>query len=76
MVLAGLKNGSPKYEEALQIIRQGRERLLMNGLNDFSGFVYCAIDQWREQKYQTHREIEMMNRQSIVSGEKRYDHDK
>ena len=71
--LAGLKKGSNEYEAALQIICQGRERMLANGTNDLLGFTYCTIDQWREDKYQARREIEKENRLSILSGGKRYD---
>ena len=74
MAIQGLKKkDSEKYEMALQIITKGSERLRSTGINDLLGFDYCTVDQWREDKYNDRRKIELENRKSIVSGEKRFD---
>jgi hypothetical protein len=62
-----------KYEEALQIIAAGSERIQQSGVNDLNGFISCPLDQWREEKYNEHRKIEQENRKSIIAGKKRFD---
>ncbi|MDR3246264.1 MAG: hypothetical protein LBT50_07510 [Prevotellaceae bacterium] len=62
-----------KYEEAIQIISAGSERIRQSGVNDLAGFKSCPVDQWREEKYLAHRNIEQENRKSILAGEKRFD---
>jgi hypothetical protein len=61
------------YEEALQIIAAGSERIQQSGVNDLAGFMSCSLDQWREEKYLEHRTIEQENRKSILAGKKRFD---
>jgi len=62
-----------RYEEALQIIAAGSERMQQSGINDLTGFISCSLDQWREKKYHEHRKIEQENRKSILAGRKRFD---
>ncbi len=63
----------PKYQEALAIIRAGKEMLATRPRADMPGFTPCEKDRLREEKYAQRRQIESRNRQAIRRGEKVYD---
>jgi hypothetical protein len=63
----------PGYREALAIIRAGQARLAERPRADMPGFVPCAADQAREEKFRLRREIELRNRAAIAGGRKVYD---
>ena len=72
--LKSIKDKEPeKYTKALEIIKTGTTRIKQNGANDRDGFKPCAVDIWREEKYQASRQRETANRQSIIAGKKRPD---
>jgi len=74
--LAELKeNNEAAYTEALDIIRSGSDILARNPRADMDGHVPCLIDQLRLGKYDQRRQIELLNRHAINSGEKLYDTD-
>jgi len=64
---------SPPYIEALALIESGRAALLKNPEPDHPGFVPCALDQWRTQKYDRRMEVEMEHRRAIREGGRAYD---
>ena len=73
--LASLSDkGGASYQEALAIIRAGREMLARQPRADMPEFQLTSqieIDQ--EAKYQARLDVEATMRQSILQGEKRYD---
>ena len=71
-ILAGVK-GKPAYAEALAIIQKGKERLKTNPRADMDGFVPCAVDRQREERYQRRLAEERAVYEAIRAGQKRYD---
>ncbi|MBN2308243.1 MAG: hypothetical protein JXR94_04685, partial [Candidatus Hydrogenedentes bacterium] len=72
--LASFENTeSPEYQEALAIIRTGRERLEQHPRADAPAFEMCPTDAARERKYTARRDIELRNRDAIRTGAKVYD---
>jgi hypothetical protein len=72
--LAHLGNSDPKREEALAILRAGKENLAKRPRgDDMAGFVPCKADLRREQKYADRRDVERRNREAIRKGDKLYD---
>jgi len=65
--------GSERYEAALAIIRQGKERLAARPRGDIDGFEMCQTDQDREAKYLARHTLELANRAAIREGRKVYD---
>jgi hypothetical protein len=63
----------PAYKEALAIIQAGKDTLTKSPRADMPGFVPCATDQKREEKYRQRLEAEMKNRAAIREGKKVYD---
>ena len=63
----------PLYREALSIIQAGKETLTRSPRADMPGFVPCALDQRRDEKYRQRLEVEMQNRAAIREGKKVYD---
>jgi hypothetical protein len=64
---------APNYAEALAIIRAGKESLANQPEADRPGFVPCAEDQRREEKYAQRRQVEQQVRRAIHAGTKVYD---
>ena len=75
--LSGLaaNRDDPRYQEAVSIITTGRDRLAQRSEADGNAFVPCAMDQWREEKYQARRRTELRNREAIRNGTRVYDND-
>jgi hypothetical protein len=75
--LAALREKSPadiaKHDEALALIRAGRDQLAQRPEADMPGFQANERDQWREQKYLTRIQKEQRNRAAIRGGLKAYD---
>jgi len=65
--------GSASYQEALAIIRAGRDMLRRRPRADMVGFVPCAVDRDRQEKYSQRQEAERRSRRAIQRGEKVYD---
>ena len=63
----------PKYVQALALIEAGKAMLAAHPEADRPGFVPCAEDQRREQKYAERRRVEQRNREAIRTGSKAYD---
>ncbi len=63
----------PKYREALDIIRRGRDALLRRPNPDVEGFEPCEADRKREEKYQERRAVESAVRAAIREGRKVFD---
>ena len=63
----------PKYVPALALIEAGKAMLAAHPEADRPGFVPCAEDQRREQKYAERRRVEQRNREAIRTGSKAYD---
>ena len=67
--LAGLTDkAGTNYLAAVALIRQGRQQLAERPEADQPGFQPCAVDQWREAKYQDRLRREARNREAIQSG--------
>ena len=64
---------SDEYREALGIIRSGTALLSKRPRADMDAFSACMIDQLREDKYAIRRHIEMLNRNALRDGDKRYE---
>jgi hypothetical protein len=62
-----------QYQEALAIIKAGKEMLARCPEADRPGFVPCPEDQRRETKYLRRREAELHSREAIRSGTRLYD---
>ena len=71
--LEKLDKRGPQYQEALGIIRSGKEMLARRPRADMPGFQPCEVDQRRETKYQERRQIELQVREALRKGEKVYD---
>jgi hypothetical protein len=56
--------------EALALILAGAAQLAVQPEADMPGFVPCAIDQWRDQKYLARQQVEQRNREAIRAGKK------
>ncbi len=65
--------GEEAHEEALAIIRAGREMLRLHPRADMEGFRPCMIDQVRMNFHDTRALIERAIREAIARGEKIYD---
>lgn len=65
--------GSSTYNQALQIIRAGKQALENNPGPDMDDFVPCELDRWRDAKYLRRQQIELLNRQALRSGLRVYD---
>lgn len=63
----------PHYQEALAIIRTGKDLLAKRPRADMPGFQPAAIDQQRDARYLRRRQIEQGNRAAIRAGQKLYD---
>jgi len=63
----------PKYKEALRTIQAGKEMLRSSPRADMPGFVPCATDQKRDEKYRLRAAVELRNRAAIREGRKVYD---
>jgi hypothetical protein len=70
--LASLQ-GKAGYDEALGLIRAGATLLAQRPEADAPGFVACATDQRREEKYERLRQMQLRNREAVVAGTKVYD---
>ena len=64
---------SAGYQEALALIRAGRDALAATPEADAPGFTPCATDQWRQRKYLTRQEQEQRRRAALRAGEKVYE---
>jgi hypothetical protein len=71
--LAKLDKDSPPYNEALAIIRTGRDALAKQARGDTLDFTPCEKDRQREQFYQQRLQIELRGREAIRTGKKVYD---
>jgi len=72
--LKGLQEKAPAaYQEALEIIREGGGRLQKTRRADMSGFVPCARDQVRQEKYIAGRREEASARKALREGRRHYD---
>ncbi|MBW8016670.1 MAG: hypothetical protein FVQ82_10815 [Planctomycetes bacterium] len=71
--LKKLDKNSTQYKEALAIIQAGKAQLEKLPRGDMDGFVPCAKDSQRLQKYNKRVEIELQNRKAIRQGKKIYD---
>ncbi len=71
--LEKLDKSNPQYQEALAIIRAGKEMLAKRPRADMPGFQPCEADEQREAKYEKHRQIELGVREALRKGEKVYD---
>ena len=67
--------GSPNYQKALAIIKAGQAQLLKVPRADMEGFIPCAKDRERLEKYERRAQIELENRKAILKGRKIYDKD-
>jgi hypothetical protein len=56
--------------EALALILAGAAQLAVQPEADMPGFVPCAMDQWRDQKYLARQQVEQGNREAIRAGKK------
>ena len=65
----------PRYRQALEIIRAGRESLAARPRADMAGFRPCEADRRREEKYALRRRAESRNREAIRHGRRVYDSD-
>ena len=63
----------PAHEEALSIIRSGKETLARRPRADMPGFSVCEVDARRQAKYAMRREAEAASREAIRTGRKAYD---
>jgi len=61
------------YREALSIIKAGKAMLENRPRADMPGFVPCATDQRRQEKYVQRQQVEWQNRSAIASGGKFYE---
>ena len=73
--LLTLVKDSPEYGEALSIIQQGRETLKATPRGDMPGFVPCAADLQRTERYEAFRRKENAFRAAVKDGRKLYDAD-
>ncbi len=64
---------SAQYQEALAIIRAGRDMLQKRPRADMPGFEPCPVDKNRQDKYSQRQEAERRSRRAIQRGEKVYD---
>jgi hypothetical protein len=62
-------------EAAIAMIKAGSARMKETPRADMPGFKLNSLDAWREEKYQSRRQREMLSRQAIQNGEKYYDRD-
>ncbi len=65
--------GTPRYQEALAIIRTGLQRLIERPRGDVDGYTSCPVDEARENRYRERRSLEQRNRAAIREGRKVYD---
>ena len=63
----------PRCQEAIAIIRAGRETLAKLHRGDTADFQACEVDQQRNVKYLERAGIEARNRAAIREGKKIYD---
>jgi hypothetical protein len=63
----------PNYAEALALIRAGKESMASQPEADRPGFVPCAEDRRREEKYAQRRQVEQQVRSAIRDGTRVYD---
>jgi hypothetical protein len=61
------------HAQALELIERGQRRLRERPEADAAGFVACAQDRWREERYLARRELEARNRAAIRDGRKVYE---
>jgi hypothetical protein len=73
--LQKLDKNSAQYQEALAIIKAGKEQLQKLPRADMDGFVPCEKDRERLAKYDLRAQIERDNRKAILEGRKLYDKD-
>ena len=71
--LEKLERNGAAYQEALAIIRTGKERLEKCPRADMPGFRPCETDVRREEKYERRQRIEQRVRDAIRKGERAYD---
>ena len=64
---------SAEYDEALAIIREGRDLIQERPRADMPGFQLAGPDAQRQEKYAMRREVELRNRKAIRNGERSYD---
>jgi len=64
---------SAQYQEALAIIRAGRDMLRKRPRADMAGFEPCEVDKQRQERYSQRQKAERRNRRAIQQGEKSYD---
>ncbi len=62
-----------RYKAVLAILKAGQAELAAHPEADAAGFVPCAKDQEREEKYEARRQTELRNRRSIATGAKAHD---
>jgi hypothetical protein len=70
--LDGLKKSDPRYEQAVAIIRGGREQLAQRPRADMEGFQLIGREAEREAKYQRLAQAEAEARKAAAQGEKTY----
>ena len=73
--LERLKKGSDKYNEALAIIKSGKEFLKTTPRADMPGFTLYKTDAKRQAHYEKYRKIERQVRKAIRKGTKVFDSD-
>lgn len=66
--------GRKARREAVEIITAGRDRLRERPRADMDGFVPCAVDAQRQEKYDVRAAVEMRNRESVYRNTRVYDH--
>ena len=71
-ILAPVK-GKPAYDAARTILEKGKARLAETPRADMDGFVPCAADRAREERYQRRLAEETAVYEAIRAGQKRYD---
>lgn len=71
--LKNLKKGSKKYQQAVDIIYIGKERLQLTPRADMTGFEPSKDQKLKVKKYQIQLEKEKRFREAIANGVKRYD---
>jgi len=63
----------PGYREALEIIESGRQALARSPRADMPGFVPCATDRARDEKYMRRLAAELRSREALRTGRKVYE---
>ncbi len=67
-ILKKFKKGSPEYARALEIIGAGARRLKERPRADMENFRGMPIDEWRAQRYEKFRQLELLCRKAVDEG--------